>query len=176
MDKTTKFPTSLSGYEIEGLIGIDAPRLVPLYQACSDYVVLERGQPPNAASAKEEFENFPPNRTEADKFVFGLKAIDGEFVGLLACDRNYPRVECWWIALLMIDKALRGRGLARALCDDFFRWLKSQHVKRVELGVLAENEQGLRFWQGQGFEPVRTAGPVSIGAKQHMLQVLGRPL
>jgi len=77
MDKSTRFPTSLSGYEIEGLIGIDASRLVPLYQGCSDYVVLERGEPPNAATAKEEFESFPPNRTEADKFIFGVKAIDG---------------------------------------------------------------------------------------------------
>ncbi|MEI9431294.1 hypothetical protein [Mesorhizobium sp. Cs1299R1N3] len=98
MDKVTTFPISLRGYEIEGLAGIDASRLVPLYQACSDYVVLETGQPPNAANAKEEFESFPPNRVEADKFVFGLKTISGELVGLLACDRDYPRAGCWWIA------------------------------------------------------------------------------
>ncbi|AZO22823.1 GNAT family N-acetyltransferase [Mesorhizobium sp. M1E.F.Ca.ET.045.02.1.1] len=176
MDKMTKFPISLSGYEIEGLIGIDAPRLVPLYRACSDYVVLERGQPPDAASANEEFENFPPGRTEADKFVFGLKAADGELVGLLACDRDYPRAGCWWIALLMIDKAFRGKGLARALCDGFFTWLKSQAVERVELGVLVENEPALRFWRLQNFEPERMAGPIAIGTKQHMVQVLGRSL
>ncbi|RWM11531.1 GNAT family N-acetyltransferase [Mesorhizobium sp.] len=176
MDKATTFPIPLSGYEIEGLTGIDAPRLVALYRACSDYIVLERGQPPDAASVDEEFENFPPNRTEADKFVFGLKTADGEFVGLLACDRDYPRAGCWWISLLMIDKACRGRGLARALCDGFFIWLKSQHVQRVELGVLVENKQALRFWQVRGFEPIRIAGPVSIGAKQHMIQVFGRSL
>jgi GNAT superfamily N-acetyltransferase len=176
MDKTTRFPVSLAGYEIEGLVAGDAPRLVRLYQACSDYVLLERGELPNADSTREEFENFPPNRTEADKFVFGLKAVDGELLGLLACDRDYPQARCWWIALLMIDKALRGQGVGRALCDDFFSWLKSQQVKRVELGVLADNEPGLRFWQGQGFKLVRTAGPISIGAKQHMAQVLGRVL
>ncbi|OHV90675.1 GNAT family N-acetyltransferase [Mesorhizobium sp. ORS 3428] len=176
MDKATTFPISLSGYEIEGLVGIDAPRLVPLYQACSDYVVLERGQPPDAATVKEEFETFPPNRTAADKFVFGLKGVDGEVVGLLACDRNYPREGCWWIALLLINKALRGRGLARAFCDDFFTWLKSQEVERVELGVLTENEHALRFWQRQGFEPLRLAGPVSIGTKRHLVQIFGRSL
>ena len=176
MDKTIRFPISLAGYEIEGLIGNDAPRLVRLYQACSDYVLLERGELPTADSAREEFESFPPNRTEADKVVFGLKAVDGELVGLLACDRDYPQAGCWWIALLMIDKALRGQGVGQALCDGFFRWLKSQHVERVELGVLTENEQGLRFWQGQGFEPVRMAGPVSFGAKRHMVQVLGKQL
>ncbi|WFP60018.1 GNAT family N-acetyltransferase [Mesorhizobium sp. WSM4904] len=177
MDKTTKFPISLSGYEIEGLIGTDAPRLAPLYKACSDYIELEHGQPPDPASASEEFENFPPSRTEADKFVFGLRAADdGQLVGLLACDRDYPSVGCWWIALLMIDKALRGRGLARALCDGLFTWLKSQHVQRVELGVITENVQALGFWQARGFEPIRMAGPVSIGAKQHMVQVFGRSL
>jgi GNAT superfamily N-acetyltransferase len=176
MDKTIRFPISLAGYEIEGLIGNDAPRLVPLYQACSDYVLLERGELPTADSAREEFESFPPNRTEADKFVFGLKAVDGELVGLLSCDRDYPQAGWWWIALLMIDKALRGQGVGRVLCSDFFSWLKSQQATRVELGVLADNAQALRFWQAQGFELVRPAGPISIGAKQHMAQVLGRAL
>ncbi|MER8465534.1 GNAT family N-acetyltransferase [Mesorhizobium sp. M1409] len=105
-----------------------------------------------------------------------MKAVDGEFVGLLACDRDYPQAGCWWIALLMIDKALRGKGVGRALCDDFFAWLKSQRAERVELGVFMENEQGLRFWQAQDFELMRTAGPVRLGAKRHMVQVLGRRL
>ncbi|MFA1671293.1 hypothetical protein ACDY97_00355 [Rhizobium mongolense] len=65
MDKTTNFLISLSGYEIEGLIGIDAPRTMPLYHSCSDYVVLERGYPPNTASAHAEFENCPPMRDAA---------------------------------------------------------------------------------------------------------------
>ncbi|QKC82958.1 GNAT family N-acetyltransferase [Mesorhizobium sp. NZP2077] len=176
MDKTTTFPTSLSGYEIEGLVGDDAPRLVQLYKACADYAVLERGEPPNADSAREEFESFPPNRTDADKFVFGLRAIDGEFVGIMACDRDYPQAGCWWIALLMVDQALRRQGVGRALCDDFFKWLITRRVTRVELGVLTENEQALRFWRGQGFGLVRTTGPISIGSKRHMVQVLGRSL
>jgi ribosomal protein S18 acetylase RimI-like enzyme len=176
MDKTTRFPVSLACYEVEGLIASDAPRLVRLYLACADYALLERGGLPNAASAREEFESFPPNRTAADKFMFGLKAVDGEFVGLLSCDRDYPQPGCWWIALLIIDKALRGQGVGRVLCSDFFSWLKSQQATRVELGVLTDNVQALRFWQGQGFELVRTAGPISIGVKQHMAQVLGRVL
>lgn len=176
MDKMIRFPISLSGYEVEGLIESDVPRLAGLYQACSDYVLLERGEMPNAGMAREEFENFPPNRTAADKFMFGLKATDGEIVGLLACDRDYPQAGCWWIALLMIDKSFRGQGVGRAFCDDLFRWLKSRRVKRVELGVLAENEQALRFWQRQGFELLRIAGPVSFGAKEHLVQVLGRAL
>jgi hypothetical protein len=119
MDKTTIFPISLSGYEIEGLVGSDARRLVSLYQACSDYVLLERGEPPNAASAREEFESFPPNRTAVDKFVFGLKAVDGKLVGLLACDRDYPQAGRWWIALLMIDRAVRGQGVGEPFATTF---------------------------------------------------------
>ncbi|MBD9488593.1 N-acetyltransferase [Ensifer sp. ENS11] len=176
MDKTTTFPISLSGFEIEGLIEADAPRLMPLYQNCQDYVVLERGHPPDATVAIEEFQSFPPGRTEADKFVFGLKSGAGNLIGMLACDRNYPQEKSWWIALLMIDPAFRRHGAAKTLCDDFFSWLKTQGADRVELAVFAENEQGLRFWEGQGFEMVRTAGPVPIGTKQHRMEVLGRSL
>ncbi len=176
MDRTTTFPISLSGFEIEGLIEAEAPRLMPLYQSCQDYVVLERGHPPDAGVALEEFQSFPPDRTAADKFVFGLKAATGALVGMLSCDRDYPQKKSWWIALLLIDPAIRGHGVAKTLCADFFNWLKTQGADRVELAVFAENEQGLRFWQGLGFEPVRTAGPVSSGTKEHSLQVLARPL
>ncbi|WP_427858240.1 GNAT family N-acetyltransferase [Ensifer adhaerens] len=75
-----------------------------------------------------------------------------------------------------MDPALRGQGAAKALCGDFFGWLKTQGADRVELAVFAENVTGLRFWQGQGFTLARTAGPVAIGVKQHSLQVLARPL
>lgn len=176
MDKTTTFPLSLSGFDIEGLIEADAPRLFQLYQGCSDYIVLERGHPPDAAVAQEEFRSFPPGRTEADKFVFGLKSAEGALVGMLACDRDYPKEKSWWIALLLIDPTLRGQGVAKTLCSDFFRWLKAQGADRVELAVFVENVAGLRFWQGQGLTLVRTAGPVSIGVKQHRLQVLARLL
>ncbi|WP_245298546.1 GNAT family N-acetyltransferase [Sinorhizobium sp. A49] len=176
MDRTTTFPISLSGFDIEGLIEADAPRLIQLYQGCSDYIVLERGHPPDAAVALEEFRSFPPGRTEADKFVFGLKSATGELVGMLACDRNYPQARSWWIALLLMDPALRGQSVAKTLCAGFFSWLKTQGADRVELAVFAENKAGLRFWEGQGFMLVRTAGPVSIGTKQHSLQVLARAL
>ncbi len=176
MDKTTTFPLSFSGYEIEGLTEADAQRLLPLYQSCSDYVVLERGHGPDAAIALEEFQSFPPDRTEADKFVFGLKAATGALVGMFACDRDYPQEKSWWIALLMIDPAVRRHGVAKTLCEDFFRFLKTQGADRVELAVFEENVAGLRFWESQGFNPVRTAGPVDIGTKQHCLQVLARQL
>lgn len=176
MDKTTTFPIALTGIEIEGLTEADAPRLIPLYRSCSDYVVLERGHEPDAAIALEEFQSFPPGRTDADKFVFGLKTASGELVGMLACDRDYPQEKSWWIALLLIDPAVRGHGVAKTLCGDFFAWLRTQGADRVELAVFAENERGLRFWDSQGFTLVRTAGPVAIGTKEHSLRVLALPL
>lgn len=176
MDKTTTFPIALSGYEVEGLTEADAPRLMPLYQSCQEYVLLERGHVPDAGVVREEFQSFPPGRTGADKFVFGLKTAGGELVGMLACDRDYPQEKSWWIALLLIDPTVRGRGVAKILCNGFFAWLKTQGADRVELAVFAENERGLRFWEGQGFTLVRTAGPVVIGTKEHSLQVLARPL
>lgn len=176
MDKTTTFPISLAGLAIEGLTEADAPRLMPLYRSCQDYVVLERGHLPDATVVLEEFQSFPPGRTGADKFVFGLKAATGALVGMLACDRDYPQEKSWWISLLLIAPARRGGGVARTLCGDFFEWLKAQGADRVELAVFDENEGALVFWGSQGFTLVRTAGPVAIGTKQHDLQILARPL
>lgn len=176
MDKTVAFPILLDGYVVEGLEAADAPRLRPLYEACADYMDLERGEAPGPHASREEFESFPPDRTAADKFIFGLRHADGRLVGILACDRDYPAAGRWWIALFMISPELRGKTIGRAFFAGFLAWLRTQGAGRVELAVLAANERGRRFWQARDFQPVRTTDPRPFGRKRHVLHIMGLSL
>jgi GNAT superfamily N-acetyltransferase len=174
MDKITTFPIPLAGYRVEGFVLEDAPRLQPLYIACTDYVMLEQGVPPTPTAAEEEFYALPPNRTAADKFIFGLLNEEANVVGVLECNRGYPEERCWWVGLLMIDPAERGKGVAHAFFQAFVAWVEAQKSARLELAVITTNTRAYRFWQSQGFEVIRTTDPLPYGINQHTLHVMRR--
>jgi len=170
------FEFEIPGYRVDRLTCADIGRLRPLYAACADYFLLERGATPTDETICEEFESFPPNGTEADKFVFGLSAAGGELCGLLSSDRDYPVAASWWIGLFMIAEPLRGEGHAAIFLNGFLAWVREQGAKRFELAVIQGNSRAERFWAKHGFTMVREAGPRLMGSQSHMLTVLGREL
>lgn len=170
------FPLVRPGYRVGLLAFPDAARVQPLFEACSDYALLESGEPPPANAAATEFEATPPGRTTADKFLLGLSNSEDRIVGLIAADRGWPEASGWWIGLLLIDPEERSTGLARSLVEAFFAWIKGQGAKSVELAVLDENKRADRFWRGLGFEHVRSTEPRVIGKKTHVLHVMQREL
>ena len=176
MDRSASFEIALPGFQVGGLDLADAPRLQRLFDACADYSVFENGAayPPDAAQT--EFATAPPGRTVADKFMFGLIDGEGDTVGLIACDRGWPDAGCWWIALMLVDPAQRGCGVAQAFLAGFVEWVAAQGAGRIELAVLDENERGQRFWRRQGFSHIRGTEPRTIGTKRHILHVLRRDL
>jgi RimJ/RimL family protein N-acetyltransferase len=178
MDKDITFPINLPDltFTIEGLIPADAPRLQSLYEACSDYIILEQGEPPTPNAAELEFSALPPNRTTDNKFMFGLVDTGGTIVGLLECNRGYPDEECWWVGLFMLNPRQRGKGIAQTFFEAFTRWVASQSAKRLELAVITTNERAYRFWKAQGFDIIRTTDPKPYGRNYHRLHVMRRLL
>lgn len=172
MDSSVNFPISLTGCRVEGLVPEDAARLQLLYEACADYAVMESGAPTAPDAAAAEFEAIPPNRTVADKFMFALLDPRGDIVGLLECVRGYPDDGCWWIGLLMLHPAERGRGTARMFFEAFADWAKRQGASRLELAVFDANRRADRFWRARGFHRIRSTEPRSIGIRTHVLHIM----
>ena len=170
------FPIVRSGYRVEALKPQDASRVQPLFNACADYALLESGEPPAANAAAAEFDAAPPGRTTADKFMLGLLNDENRIAGLIAADRGWPEVNGWWIALLLVDPAERGTGIAADFVDAFFSWVKGQGAQHVGLAVFDENKRADRFWRALGFEYVRSTEPRNIGKKTHVLRVMRRRL
>ena len=170
------FPIVCPGYRVEILGAPDAPRLQPLFEACSDYALLESGEPTPANAAACEFEATPPGRTTPDKFMIGLLNDEDRMVGLIAADRGWPEAHGWWIGLLLIDPQQRGTGLARSFVEAFFEWIQGQAAQSVALAVFDENKRATRFWRGLDFVHVRSTEPRVIGKKTHVLHVMRREL
>jgi len=49
----------------------------------------------------------------------------------------------------------RRQGIAKALFENALTWFRQKSVQRIALGVLANNQAAVRFWEHCGFHPYR---------------------
>lgn len=113
-------------------------------------MLLEEGVPTRPEAAEHALTVVPPGRDVADKFSFAI--IDGDIVGMLDLLRDYLRAGEWWLGLLMLDPAARGRGLGARIIAALREWLAARDVQTLWLAVLETNPRAERFWRAQGFE------------------------
>ena len=66
-----------------------------------------------------------------------------------------PRRPIGWIEDCFVLQKARRQGIGSALVRSALSWFQEHHVRRIELGIWMANEQGLAFWERQGFFPVR---------------------
>ncbi len=71
------------------------------------------------------------------------------------------------MGLLLLDPAVRGRGLGRRLMAAFERWAAGRGARRVMLSVVHENASALRFWAAIGYRKERELPPAQFGRKTH---------
>jgi ribosomal protein S18 acetylase RimI-like enzyme len=55
---------------------------------------------------------------------------------------------------LVVDRAVRRRGIGRRLVEAALAWSHDARADRTELGVYEFNDEGRRFWEAMGFETV----------------------
>jgi GNAT superfamily N-acetyltransferase len=63
-----------------------------------------------------------------------------------------PGEDAWHLARIYVDPGKWGEGVGTALLDRIETELRAAGVKRYRLGVLAENEVGVGFYESRGFE------------------------
>lgn len=84
-----------------------------------------------------------------------VQAFDGDRRVAVAIGREYPLVA--WISQLGVVKDYRGRGLGLAILQEMFVRFAADGVRRVQLGVDAENTTGAtRLYERAGMKVIRT--------------------
>lgn len=163
-------------YAVIRLTWTDRDRLQALFERCRDFFALTTGQPPEPTAAASEFTDVPDGKTPADLCFLGLHHRSGCLRGAIIAVQDYPEATTWWLSLMVIDPADRGRGLGSAFYRAFERWLAGQGVTMVALCAIAPNHSGRRFWQRMGFVAIRKTPPRSYGQKTHAVYVYRRCL
>lgn len=87
--------------------------------------------------------------------------LSGEVVGFVWSKwQNAPNIPAFIqeptqiVGDLVVKRALRGRGIGRALLDRAIQWGRARGIKRVQLTVFERNQTAREFYDKLGFRPL----------------------
>lgn len=153
----------------------DAAEIAMLYARCADYFLLQDGEAPTPADALALFDDVPPGRRPSDQQVIGWRRA-ARLCALAAILPDYPRPGTWYLGLMLVDPALRGGGLGRALYAAIEARAAAGGADEIRLAVLECNAAGERFWRRLGFGEVRRVGPDRFKRREHVRIEMRRAL
>lgn len=95
---------------------------------------------------------------QTESHLFGLKAVEKP-VGLVMVriqrDYYYTTEFYGYVEQLIVSKQARNLGIGPKLLDAACAWLLSRQIHTATLKVYGPNLNALRFYQREGFEPLR---------------------
>jgi GNAT superfamily N-acetyltransferase len=145
----------------------DAEAVLDLYHRAADYLDLESGRTPDAATAQEYFTDAPPGGDPATSLKLGLFE-EGRLMGIVDLAFGYPKERDAYIGLMLLAQEARGRGLGRAFLRHAEQAARERGATRLLLAVLEANPRGRAFWESEGFGTPRVYPPTRIGKRTHV--------
>lgn len=142
-----------------------------LFHRCDDYFYLVEGRKANEASAKEFFEDLPPNKTLKDKHTLGIFQ-DTNLVGVIDLVEDYPNKYEWIIGLLLIDPVMRGKGLGQKIHKILMDIAKEGKAEKLRICVVEQNKHALEFWKKIGYQEIKRTEPRKYGEKECIVIVM----
>ncbi|MGO4914119.1 GNAT family N-acetyltransferase [Pseudogemmobacter sp. W21_MBD1_M6] len=151
----------------------DADRVLSLALRASDYIQLETGALPDAEWVKAEFASTPPALGPKGLLHLGISRPNGHLGGIVFVARGYETAQEWYLGLVMLDPADRGKGLGRNALDAIVQMATDAGATSLKVAALKDNPKGRKFWEREGFSLVRQVPP-KPGGDGHMRHVMQR--
>lgn len=107
---------------------------------------------PTKESLTEVISDVPQGATKDSKFFIGFYD-DAKLIAAMDLIIGYPEANDAFIGWFVVDADYQGRGIGSQILADVRANLKASGVDYMSLGCAIENENAVKFWQGQGFEP-----------------------
>ena len=127
--------------------------LIPLYQACADFIRLATDLPINRAMVQADLDYSVHSRG-----IFqAIQVSTGEIIGVVDSIpfgfQGNPKIG--FINLLMISPLWRRKGLGAAVLQEVERsiWIHPG-VDSIQLAVQINNPEGDQFWLKQGYRRI----------------------
>ncbi|WP_187429539.1 hypothetical protein ROLI_040780 [Roseobacter fucihabitans] len=142
-----------------------------LAQRAADYVTLEIGRAPDMDFVNDFFMATPPGLSTQDLHPFAVMQ-ERAMLGMTCVAQGYEFPHDWWIGLVLLDPAFRGRGLGRNVLQLIKHRARKARMSMLKLSVLEANPRATHFWMREGFVPHRYAAatPTSDGHNRWVLR------
>jgi GNAT superfamily N-acetyltransferase len=165
------------GFRVGVLAAAQVPLLQALFDANAGYFQAVNGRPAAPDEAQLEFDELPPPHLPfRQRWVAGIFSDGGALLGTLVLVADLGAANVWHIALLLVDQARHGSGLAAQVMAGLQAWAGSQGAQWLRLGVVVGNLRAQRFWLRQGFTATRLRRGIDTGGRLNDLQVMVKPL
>jgi RimJ/RimL family protein N-acetyltransferase len=161
----------INGYKVN-LLSVDNPKIVEeLCEKCSDYYILHEGILSSKEEIDEIFNALPTNKNYDDKFILGIYKFDNELVGIIDIVRDFPTVGEWMLGLMLIEPQERGNGVGKTVHEALIRWAINLGAKSFRIGVIEENNKGIKFWSALGYTKIKEV-TMNFTEKTHIVNVM----
>jgi ribosomal protein S18 acetylase RimI-like enzyme len=164
-----------SGLSFRPLTLADHEHLETLCFACTEFFHCIEGQPGGRETAAELLGPLAPDVSSGEKSLVGVE-IGGELVGVVELLAGFPRLNEWYVGLLLLHPDVRGAGAGTAIWEHLRQRMTQEGTTTVRLIVQQQNTRARRFWERQGFaverELVAKAGKLGspVWLLHHSLQ------
>ncbi|WP_326503078.1 GNAT family N-acetyltransferase [Rothia nasimurium] len=162
--------------QIESLAPTQADVVQALYDQNPDYFLRISGCPAEPGSALENLTVFPAGLSHSPVLLGAFE--DGRLVGVLIAVLGFPDKQFAHVALALVDRQARGRGVGRALHDAYLGAVRQHpHISTLRLGIVATNaEVAGPFWRALGYTPSGAVKDFSQGDVVSTVEVFTRPV
>lgn len=122
-----------------------------LLEKCSDYLIFQDEEAVKPSAAQDLFNAKPDGIEDKDKVLLGIFSDQKQLIGVFELIKGYAGPRTLSLALMLIDRSMRGQGIGNKAYHLVEEWAISQQFNKIRLGVLFGNEKGLKFWNGMGY-------------------------
>ena len=132
----------------------DLAALQALFSRGADYFQIATGAPPTPDEAARAFVGGPPSKAVSDKQTIGIFDDAGTLVGVLDAIPDFPADGTCTIGMLLLDPAVRGRGVGHAALAAFEAWTARRGTRRLRTALVTHHARGLAFLHRAGYVEV----------------------
>lgn len=157
-------------YLIKTITSSNREEIKHLYDLCSDYHIMCSGKPATYDEVDSIFE-YSDKKTAEDSLTLGVYNEGDLLIGMVDIFKNYPDKATWMIGLLLLTPSERNKKLGKVLHEEVQKYALTQGAGILRIGVLEQNDKGLKFWKSLGYKEVDST-TISMGDKESNLNIL----
>jgi ribosomal protein S18 acetylase RimI-like enzyme len=146
------------------------PAVLEIYRSNPAYFALNDA-PMSLAAIDEDVHAKPPAVPDVNKRYILITDAADEPVAVLDYLLDYPEEGIVYLGLLIVHKARQGQHVGRAIMAELCDYFRTQGKQAIRLGVLANNEAALTFWQKIGFKITTENKRSSQGDIVHEMEI-----